>query len=100
MVADDPRITVWGDNIDATVAPKHVHNGALAARAELGRLINYLVHVFDIDVVTCWRGSDALGGALSHRGAFGAEHERGAAQGQFGMNRLAIRAVHDTALGE
>src|SRR5579864_4009658 len=33
-----PRVTVRVGDGAATVAPKHVHHGALAARAELGRL--------------------------------------------------------------
>src|SRR6201987_3067238 len=95
-----PRVTVRVGDGAATVAPKHVHHGALAARAELGRLIDYLVHVFDIDVETGWGGADALCGVPAHRGAFGADHERLAVKGLCGMNRLSIRVVCDTALGE
>src|SRR5580704_19065453 len=95
-----PAVTVRVHDGAATVAPEHVHDGPLAGRSELGRLIDYLVDVFDIDVETGWRGANALGGAPSHRGVFGTEHEGRAAQGQFGMNRLGIRTVHDATLGE
>src|ERR1700675_744028 len=95
-----PRVSVRIDDGAAPIAPKHVHDRALAFGSEADGFGDNFVRVFHVDKQTRWRGADALGRAFAYRGVFRSQHQRRTAQRQLGVHRFAIGTVHNPALGK
>jgi hypothetical protein len=98
--ADRPGVAIGIDNVAAAIAPKHIHDRALAAGTKFGRFVDNLVHILYIKVQSRRGRSDVLGSALAHRRNLRSEHERCASQRELSMDRFPVRTVHNAPFRE